>query len=382
MKTHRKRVRGFSLIELMVAVVIGMVLILAITQMTVRQDGIRRSVTGINDVALASGYASATLDRDLRSAGSGFAQAWRGLYGCTLRVARNGAQILPRPSAFPVPFEEVAGDVRGAPVLIHAGAGPDESDVLQILAGSSGLAEISANALPNSATTDAIRLPNTLGVQGGDLLLISEEARGCMVQQVEAGFAGGVAELIKFGGAFAAGSVDGLGLSSFSQANVTDVSKLGNAGNNPPRFQLLGRNEDGLLLSYDLLRIDGQDSPQVVGEGVVALRALYGVDTNDDGRVDSWVAPTGADYSVAGLTDGTLAAQTRLRRILAIRVGLLLRGDLLERTSVSPPEITLFGDLPGLEFTRALSENEQRLRVRPYEFTVPLRNAMISLRSP
>jgi type IV pilus assembly protein PilW len=379
MKSSKHQVRGLSLVELMVAVVIGMVLILAITQMMVRQDRIRRNVTGINDVAQSSAFATTTLDRDLRSAGSGIAQAWESVFGCVLRVSRANTQILPRASAFPAPFEKVPGSVRGAALLIHGGAGPGGSDVLQLLSGSAGIAEVAFSARANSAKPDSLLLLNTLGVRGGDLALISEEGRGCMVQQVKAGFAGGAVELLEFGGTYAAPDIDTLALSMFTKGNVANVTMLGNTANNPPRFALIGHDANGVLRAYDLLRIDGSDDTQVIGEGVLMLRAIYGVDSNEDGSVDRWLSPLDADYKAEVLTDGTGANQRRLSRVLAVRVGMILRGDLLEREAVSPAKLSLFVG-SGLQVDRDLTDEERRLRVRTYEFTVPLRNPMIVAR--
>ncbi len=383
---HPNRIQGVSLVELMVAVVIGMVLILAITQMMIRQDRIRRSVTGINDVAQSSAYASSTLDRDLRSAGSGLAQAWRGILGCRLHVARDGVQILPRGSAFKAPFASVPADepgtIRGATFLIHGGAGPDGSDVLQVMSGTAGMAEVGFTAKPNSAKSAQLGVPNSLGVQAGDLALISETGRDCMVQQLKPGYAGGTNTLLEFGGTYAAGTIDTLDLAGFSTGNLTEVSLIGNTSNNPPRFLLVGHDDKGVLYSLDVLQINGTDAPVVIGEGVLMLRALYGIDTNSDGRVDSWVSPTADGWKAEQLTDGTPARQAQLLNVLAVRVGMMLRGDLLERDAVSPESLTLFADLKdkALNVDRTLTDEERRLRVRTYEFTVPLRNTMIASR--
>ena len=76
------RQRGFTLIELLVAVTIGMALTLAITLMLTRHEAARRSLTNVNDSTMSGVYASYVLDRSVRSAGSGFAQAWRTGVGC------------------------------------------------------------------------------------------------------------------------------------------------------------------------------------------------------------------------------------------------------------------------------------------------------------
>src|SRR5437868_8292542 len=109
--------RGFSLPELMVAMVIGLVLTLAISTMVARQESVRRGVTSGNDLTSNTAYASYLLDRELRSVGAGFSQSVASNYGCTLRASRDAAQLLPAPAAFPAPFATIPQDYRLAPVM-------------------------------------------------------------------------------------------------------------------------------------------------------------------------------------------------------------------------------------------------------------------------
>jgi len=119
-----------------------------------------------------------------------------------------------------------------------------------------------------------------------------------------------------------------------------------------------------------------------IAEGVADLRAMYGVDNNDDGRIDEWRNPAVAPFDAASLQNGTADARTSLGRILAVRIALVMRGSAPEREAVSPATITMFDDLgTALQRTRTLSADEQKYRWRTIEFTVPLRNVMLSPRS-
>ena len=374
--------RGFSLIELMVAVVIGLTLTLALTTIMVRYEGGRRVLTSSNDLSLTSAYVSFELDRELRSAGSGFAQSPE-IFGCILRVARNNVQILPRTAAFPAPFDQVDTSPHLVPVLIYAGLGAGASDVIAAITGASGLGELGVDVKPLSATDTDLRIRNTVGVSANDLVLVAEQGRGCLLQQVTSPFAGGASELLSFGGVYATTSIDGLRLSDFgSSVNPSKVWSLGNVVGRAPQMQLLGVGDNATLFSYDLLRLSGGDAVQPLANGVVDMRALYGVDTDKDGRIDSWIAPTTAGYTAATLSDGTVASQATLQTILAVRVGLVLRSDRVEKTALSSSSIVLFSDLPAaVRYTRPLSATEQLQQFRGVEFTVPLRNLMLSYRS-
>ncbi|MBL8327539.1 MAG: PilW family protein [Rubrivivax sp.] len=369
--------KGFGIVELLVALAVGLALTLAISLMLIRHDGLRRSLTSTNDAQLNASYVSYVLDRHLRSAGSGLTQGWRSNFGCLLHVSRSGAQVLPRGSAFPAPFAAVPQQVRLAPLLIHAGAGTGGSDVLAVMTGASGLGEAALRVLPGSVTTNALRVPATVGMRSADLVLVAETGLGCMMQQLTTPFAGGATQQLNFAGNFAAGTINSLPLSNFSTGGTALLSPLGNPGGNPPAFQLIGLGANSTLVTLDMLRLNGTDAALPMAEGVIELRARYGVDTNGDGQIDTWFAGSAAGYTPAELTDGSAAAQQRLLSIMAIRVGLVLRADRIEKDNVAPASLTLFDDLgAGLKHTRAISASDQRIRHRMLEVTVPLRNVM------
>lgn len=379
----RTAARGFTLIELLVAMAIGLVLTLALSLVMMRHDSGKRTLIATNDLSLTSSYVSFSLDRELRSAGSGFTQDSRDTFGCLLRVARGGTQILPRASAFPAPFAGVPQQVRLAPLLIHAGAGTGGSDVLAVATGAAGVGEAPIQVQLASATASDLRVGNTVGLRANDLVLIAQGGLGCIVQQVTSPFAGGADQLLSFGGTYAKSEIDSLALVSFGATNTAFVSLLGNTTGNRPMLRLFGIDANATLFSHDMLQLDGTDAAQPVADGVTELRALYGVDTTvpADGRIDAWVAPTAAGFTAAELTDGSLAAHDRLLRIMAVRVGMVLRSDRIERDEVAPATLTLFGDLPAaLQHTHAIATDLRHQRFRTVEFTVPLRNVMIAAR--
>jgi len=367
------RASGFSIIELLVALAIGMALTAAITMVMIRHDASRRMLTSSNDSQLNANYLGYVLDRALRNAGTGFAQGWRTTYGCLLHASRSGAQLLPRAAGFPAPFGSVSGQVRLAPLIIHAGAGADGSDIIMVAAGASGMGESASRVLPGSATATSVLIPTTVGMRGNDLVLVAEAGMGCMVQQMAAPFTGGATQLVTMGGAYAASTIAGVNLGNYSGAAT--VSMLGNSVGNQPQLQLIGLGDAGTLFSHDLLRLDGADAARPMANGVADFQALYGIDTNNDGELDNWVSPSDAGWTAAELQNGTDAARDRLLTIMAVRLGLILRDDRIERETVSASTLTLFADLPAaVRTTRSLSSDEQRMRHRILEMTIPMRN--------
>lgn len=373
-----RRTGGFSLIELMVAVAIGMVLTMAITGLMVRSEAGRRALTTVNDVSMNGAYLSYTLDRTLRNAGSGYTQSWPQAYGCRLLASRAGTQILPRTAAFPAPFASVPQTVRLAPVIVHAGAGNGGSDVLAVMSGASALGEQPIPVQAGSVTGTLLRLPATVGLRADDLTMVLQDQTNCMVQQVAAGFAGGASQQLNFGGTYAANTINSVNLDSFGVGTAAFLAPIGNAAGNQPAFQLLGVHSNTRLMTFDLLRLDGSNTTTPIADGVLDLRARYGVDSDNDGRVDTWVSPATAPWNAATLQDGSTTSRDNLARILAVRVGLILRNNVPERNAVSPASLVLFSDLAStLQVTRTLSATEQQLRYRTLEFTVPLRNVMM-----
>lgn len=382
---RRRLSRGLTLIELMVALVIGLTLTLAMTMITVRYESGKRVLGTANDMTANGNFVSYELDRQLRSAGSGYVQGWRDNLGCLLRVSRNAQQILPRQAPFPAPFAALPQQWRLAPVLVFPGPGDGDSDVLAIATGTSGLAETTSTVLPNSATATSLRMPNTVGMRGGDLLLVAEPGVGCMFQEVASPFVGGATQQLDLGGVYASAVVDGLAMADFATTGTASVAALGNVAGNQPAFQLLGVNAESALVSYDVLQLGAQNTVQVMADGIAVLRVLYGIDSTPADApfiVDQWVAPTG-NFAPAALTDGSAAAQARLMSIMAVRVGLVLRSDRVEKEGeeVTPNSLTLFTSMPAaLQRKVEISSLQQRQRHRTVEFTVPLRNIMLTVR--
>ena len=370
--------KGFSLVEVMVAVAIGMILIVVVTNLISRHEATRRTLASGNESTLSASFVSYTLDREIRSAGTGFSGDKGQAYGCLLRAARGGTQLLPSPAPLPAPFQDSSlQNLVLAPVLIYPGIGTNGSDVLVVNAGTAGGGETNMNMRPLSATASQVRFDNTIAMRGNDLLLAFESGRGCLISQIQAPFTGGAADTVNFAGTYYATSIAGRSLSDYSNARF---SNLGNAADNPPRFQLFGLASNSRLVTYDALQTAGLTTTQLVADGILDMRFRYGIDTSTpdgDGIFDQWALPTGT-FAPASLTAGSA---DQMRRIIVLRVGLIVRGDLVERENVSSSSVTLFPDLPAaMQVTRTLSADEQRLRVRAIEFTVPLRNSIYTAR--
>jgi type IV pilus assembly protein PilW len=361
---------GVSLIELLVAMAIGLVVTLAASTVLLSFEGNKRKMTTLNDLNQAGAFVSYLLDRNLRNAGSGFAQKGSDGYGCVINASRDGSAVLPAPLAFPAPFSGINPTVRLAPALIYDGASESGSDVLAIMAGTQGFSELPSLVLNGSIDADSVNLINTLGWRPDDIAMVFQVGGGCLIQQVGNV---GVGQELPFSGAYRA-----TGLNAFGGGGVSVyVASLGNVTQSRPVFQLMGVGDNNRLLSHDLLRFNGIDeAPQVVLDGVLEMQAVYGLDTDRDGDIDSWVRPTGA-WSAASLLDGSPAASGRLQLIAALRVGMILQTTYQEKEAVESESVTLF-EAVGLPYERTFTNEERRYRHKTVEFAVPLRNVLIT----
>ena len=396
-RTRSSNTAGFSLIELLVSMVIALVVTLAISSVLLRSEGNKRSTTSVNDLSQTSSYLAYVLDRTIRSAGSGFAQNWLSTFGCAINTSKNGTAILPLPAAASAPFNNVPLRVRLAPVVIGKGladtGGQVRGDVLTVMGGTSGAGDLPQSVLPSSITATTLRITNALGYSNDDVVLLATTVAGadCLTQQIApAGAAppGVSVDQLNFAGASYSKNIP-----LPSPYNSSGIAiQMGSAPANPPQMLLYGVGDNNTLFSYDLLRVASGDVTPIA-DGVIEMRALYGIDNKAilDGILTNWVDPVaGSGYSMAELTDGSAAAQISLRRIIAVRVGLILRTSLQERigdryygqyaNTVDPATLptttlTLFGDLPAAQRqTRAVVGADNLYRYRTIEFTVPLRN--------
>ena len=98
-RTSLARAQGFSIIELMVGLVIGLLTLLAIYQLFAVSEGRRRTVAAVSQAQSAGALALFAIEREIRSAGLGFASLDTTFLGCKVRQ-RTPRAVRPS-SSFP-----------------------------------------------------------------------------------------------------------------------------------------------------------------------------------------------------------------------------------------------------------------------------------------
>jgi type IV pilus assembly protein PilW len=401
--------KGMTLVELMVAMTIGLGITLAISSVLIASENHKRVTTSTNDTQQTGSYGYYALDRALRGAGSAIAGSAFpsdvGVMGCHLNVTNSsGTILLPRPSPFPAPFANFPVAVNVAPVLIDKGKSPDGlSDIIMIMGGSGSAGGVSRQITGGGSAT-AATLDNTVGFAVNDLVLVSQSGvPDCLMEEVATTFIPPTPTLNFAGTAtYYVANATSTSMGALAGNTASYVTPLGNAVANNVQFTLFGVDTNRTLYSYDLLRNlqqvggAGGDTSQAIADGIVQINAIYGIDTNGNGIQDEW-----ADPGLAGTWDinTVMGSPLKMKQIVSVRVSLVVRGEYYDTkrdpvtnipVPVSPAQLTIFSGLhSGPNGTGALlaqpinlSATERQFRYRTFEFTVPLRNMLLLAGGP
>lgn len=380
-RTQRTSQRGMTLIELMVALTVGLFLSLAVTSIIVITLRQQKVTAAVNERDQGSNLAIIQLDKTIRGAGSGFSNAWGlGFFGCGLRVSKSSAALVPSTPA--APFNNVVS-LRNpvvAPLIIEKGVGGNDSDVLFVMGGNGAMADVPR--FVTNLTGNNLGFDTAIGYKANDLLLIATDGlHDCYVTQTSATPSAGsttpppVIDTVTLGGAYyTAGQVGATStLAEIVNTNGAYATAIGNTAAAYPTMLLLGAGPNGSLYEYDLLRTRAT-APQPIGEGVSHLFALYGIDTDADGKVDSWVDP-GSDAWKASVV---VTSKQKIRQILAVRVAVVTFTRGVKQANVSPEKLYAFASLgDSLKREITLTDTQRMLRYRVTESVIPLRNNLL-----
>jgi type IV pilus assembly protein PilW len=382
--------QGVTLIELMVALVIGLIVSLAVYTVLVSYEGRKRTTTSVNDIDQTASYASYMIDKSLRSAGTGFTgglnpkstssssnslplSAANYTFGCLLKTSLGAAVLVPKAAIYPAPFALAPMAVRLAPIVILDEAGTN-GDVLITMGGSGGLSE-SVNNLNASPTSSAITLTNVAGFTANDKMLLLATSNSsalagtaCLVEQVVSNFVQGTGTTYTVG--LANGASD-YRVDPTSYPSITTTAIAFNLGKSPS-FYMFGVGANNTLFRYDMLLPSGTNNPSQFADSVYSMQAIYGVGATKGALV--WTAPTGA-YASANLLDGSAAANLKLQNIKAVRIALIMRTSLPEKVAVSPATLKVF-ESTGVDTTVTVALASPNYRYRVVESTIPIRNAL------
>jgi len=386
--------RGFTLVEVMVGVLIGLIATVVIFQVFAVSESQKRTTTGGSDAQQNGGFSLFQIERDIRMAGFGLNHLT--LLGCQT----NGWY---EPGGQPLGFRLV-------PVEITDGAG-GAPDQIRIVYGSSDLFSAPVKlkqTMPTAATR--YQVDNRFGFQPGDLVVAAQNGSACSLAQVSSlPTTAGQTDLIFHDSGTYINSQGANVATQYNRAGglpaPNDISyvawnpatstggRLYNLGPAPAVVTYAIQNSQ--LVAINGLTPGVAGATAVLADGVVQLQAQYGFDGNNDGRIAS-TAPSNAAVVAGSNVDSwsdsmpAAATPTDWAKVIAIRLVVTARSQtperpnpatgLCETTTVLPKWIDPApgASPPGvdLDVRAAFADpNEWRCyRYRTFEVVVPIRN--------
>lgn len=340
------RQKGVGIVEVMVSIVIGMLLVLMMFQVYQVTEGQKRTVTAGSDAQQNAAYGIFLLAQDLSMAGNVIAASATAMSGCAM--------------APPIP------------VIIGAGAADSDPDTITVFYGGGGSLStpvpLLANASVSGASPTAYQVAGPVAFSPNDVI-VAVQGANCTMSTITAA---GVSVAAPTGIATISHTLTATPGNNTTATYGAVGTSLVNLGQ-PDRFgQILYAVDpaNGTLTTQSLLPT-AQAATPVVAQ-IVNLKALYGLDTDNDGTVDVWQPATGI-WSAANLPAQPLATW---RQVRAVRVALVTRSSQYEDTLVTPGPIDLFCTPGPCVHSMALDSDQQHYRYKVLETTVPLRNAV------
>jgi type IV pilus assembly protein PilW len=418
---HTRSINGFTLVEILVGLAMGLLAMLIVLQVFALSEGQKRATSGGADASTSAAAALYMIEREVKMAGWGLdaglymGQATTGkvtpeIPGCTtVNTYCDGDASCGGGAAGPIANFSLAS------VLISDGAagGPDAIAVRYLanpnngnfLPPASGLV-IANEPEPTDPSTPRLRVSSNFGCNLGDLILVSDPkttTSTCTLMQVSAapGTVPGALTLPHKSGTtghynnpawnvIAAGSLP----TAPTGSNVaTSVATCFPHAADGPMFQ----RSYSLDTTKSLLqRADNTVVPAVATEliasGIVDMQAQYGIAADGASNVTTWVNATTASgwnnptpkAGVAGLTTAG-----RLQDIKAVRISLLARSSQYEKPSTgaggtcdatagSPGSSGATGSWSTWATfnTSAYPADWKCYRYRAFEIVLPLRNVI------
>lgn len=344
---------GFSLVEIMVGMVIGLLSTIIVMQAFASFEGQKRTTTGGSDAQTNGVIGLYTIERDLRMGGYGFADAT----GCALSSSFGGAALAP---------------LTLAPVTISDGAG-GLPDSINMLSGNKSSWSVPIRVISLHAQADTQFSTNAvLGISQGDLLVAYELIGGtpaCTLFQVDN------ANPVNNPLVHTAGNWNG-NSAVFPAAGFSTDALLMNVGSFVSHTYSIDASSN--LLFTDYASATNASSSQTIAPDVVSMQAEYGFDTRagvqTDARADTWSATMiDADAS------GTIGDSGDINRIYALRFVLVARSGLIEKPDPATglcATTTASPTWAGGAISLAADASWQCYRYKTFETVVPLRNAI------
>jgi type IV pilus assembly protein PilW len=305
---RRRRLAGFTLIELMIGVVIGLLASLAVTHVLVNSEGQKRSATSGSDAQVNGALALSTLQRVVQPAGYGFS-ATPSLIGCTLTATFSGNPVTATLANFPTVL---------APVTIADGAA-GAPDTIRIMSSGKASYSVPLRMVAPGYVAGGLNFPVTsiAGIVAGDLIVAAPTAAAPPATACELFQATSTPTT-----PFVPRIDNAWNKLNTPTTSYSDGAVLINLG--APLDATYSIVNNSLMVRSLTIGSDASSTPSYgaapveLYPNIVQLQALYGKDTDANGSVDTWNNVTPTDN--AGW-----------RQVIAVRIAIVARSSQYEK---------------------------------------------------
>jgi type IV pilus assembly protein PilW len=351
---------GFSLIELMVGLVIGLIATLVITQIFATFEGQKRTTTGSADAQTNGSIALFTMQRDMQMAGFGLPvfDTQNPPLKCDPTVAGSHTTVdhdvnvaTPEIDLFPIAITD-GGAAAGASDSIAVRYSRDDAT------SKSGVA---VKIIGPAPAAPEVGVDNNLGCNNGDVVLMSG-GKACHMTTVDDNNLAADTTHITLDDSTGAGI--GYSISCMGKWNQYTYTVVNNQ---------LQRNDASSTVATPIT------------SEIVNMQAQYGVSTTaDSNKITAWENASGATWAAPTVADRN--------RIKAVHIVVVARNGLLEKTTVTNACTTAKGTInngpcawddtdlqnaaPKIDLSN--DANWQKYRYRVYDTIIPLRNMIWS----
>ncbi|HOY70460.1 MAG TPA: PilW family protein [Methylotenera sp.] len=349
---------GFSLIELMVGLVIGLLTTLVIMQVFSVFEGQKRSTTGTADAQTSGSVALFSLQRDIQLAG----------FGLPLIDTQN-QPLSCTTSSFTLPATTTptlpAVSVNLTPITItDGGTTAGASDVITVRYGTSSSAGVPTNVIAPAGTLTSISAMTNIGCKCTVPDTSDVTGKTCQDGDIVFVVRGNDCKATRLRGWDGDGEVKVL--------PAVDVT-VGDTPGESSQLSCVGRwNQVAYqMASSPTYSLNKNGTPIV--DGIVNIQAQYGISASPNAnQIASWVNATG-NWATPGNSSATCnATNANINCIKAVRVAVVARNGLYEKEVVTSAAPTSWAGGPTINLTNITDWDHYRYKV--YESVIPLRN--------
>jgi type IV pilus assembly protein PilW len=353
----RRGQRGLTLVEVLIALVIGLLTVLVVVQLMSTYNSQQRSARAVDDAQMNALLGLHVMEQDLRMAGHGLSN--NELQNCATLFTYFGTSS--GSTAAPI------ADFSTAALSITDGGSGADAIIVRYAESVRGILPVNLTA-SMSSPTDNLTVNTPFGFRQNDLVLLRNSSNQCALRQIT--------------GTVPTTAPATLTAASTGTATYNPPSSVATSGAWPTFLGTSGATRVYALGSFTIRRyalVAGQgltrrdihstiDTP--VAADIVDLQAQYGISASaSSSTITQWVDASGG-WATPSATDR--------KRIRAVRVALVARSAERSASDVSPTTIELWpAATTGQTSTvQTFTVPDRRFRYRVLRTVIPMKNML------